>query len=133
MATISHAKLQIKHDHSKKLATAVVTGTVTFTSVEQALMRTLPGQRVFKLSCELWGADSWFRGGDDKRYRYPSVYYFADSTPTPAEERKFTVTVGEGVLDEDSGTDEIYGKLVLDNLLFPARVSKNTNEVSHSF
>lgn len=134
MATISHANLQIKHDHDKKLATPVVTGKVTFTPIEQALMKTLPGQRVFKLTCELWGADGWFPGDDDnKRYRYTTVYYFADSTPTPVEERKFSVTVGEGVLDEDLGTDEIYGKLILDNLLFPARVEKKTNEVSHNF
>jgi hypothetical protein len=134
MATISEAKLRISHDHTKKLATPVVTGKVTFTAAEQALMKALSGERVFKLTCELWGADDWFYGGDNKLYRYTTVYYFADSTPTSPESRTFTVTVGEGVLDEDKGTDDIYGKLILSNVLFPVPpVTGKTNQVHHNF
>jgi hypothetical protein len=43
------------------------------------------------------------------------------------------VTLGEGVLDEDWGQDEIYGKLLLTNLSTATQITKKTNEVHHSF
>ena len=135
MATITDAKLTISHDHAKKLATPVVTCHVNFSPQDMALMNALPNVRVFKLKCQLWGADEWFNGGDDNLGLavYSRVHYFADSTPTPTESRTFSAEVGEGVLDEDNGIDEIYGKLTLYNLVFPSIVSKKTNEVHHSF
>jgi len=134
MATITKADLAISRDTGKHLATPVVSCRMTFTAAELALMKLLTGQRVYKLSCELWGADSWPLGGDDKRFRYPTVYFFGDATPTANESRTFTVTLGQGVLDEDIGSDEIYAKLILANVLFPGpAVVRKTNEVSASF
>jgi len=133
MATITNASLTITHDHEKKLAHTVVTCRVNFSVQEQALMNALPGTNVFKLRCQLWGADSGFFGSDDPLYTSGDVHFFADSTPTLSENRSFRDTVGEGVLDEDIGTDEIYGKIILTNLLFPVTITKKTNEVSHSF
>ena len=46
---------------------------------------------------------------------------------------EYTATVGEGLLDEDWGTDEIYGKLILYNLFTFVQIKKKTNTVSHSF
>jgi hypothetical protein len=49
------------------------------------------------------------------------------------EERSFDVTLGEGVLDEDWGQDEVYGKLALVNLFTLVKIEKKTNTVSHHF
>ena len=54
---------------------------------------------------------------------------FIHSTATVEE----NVTLGEGVLDEDWGTDEIYGKLILTNEYTLVQVKKKTNQVSHNF
>jgi hypothetical protein len=136
MAIISQAQLSISHDERKKLAHAVVTATASFTSLEICQMESCRESRMFKFKCELWGADSGFCGGDDKLWTYADVFYFPDPTPTATEARTFDVTVGEGVLDEDSwpcGEDEIYGKVMLSNLFTGTTSAKKTNEVHHSF
>jgi hypothetical protein len=133
MASITNAQLTIHHDHRKKTAHAVVRCTVNFTGTELCLMRSCPEQRMFKLKCQLWGADSGLTGADDQLYTYGNVYYFPDSTPSGGESRSFDVTVGEGLLDEDWGTDEVYGRLTLQNLFTMVQVTKKTNQVSHNF
>lgn len=130
MASITDAKLEIVHDHRKKTAHCVVTCKVNFTGLELCLMKGCPDQKMFKLKCQLWADDPW---EDDWLYTYTTVYYFPDPTPTSAESRKFEVTVGEGLLDEDWGTDEVYGKLILQNLFASTKIEKNTNAVSHRF
>jgi hypothetical protein len=133
MAAITNATLALAHDHSKKTVRAVVRCTVKFTGYEQCLMRSCPQERMFKLKCQLWGEDSGLTGADDHLYTYPTVHYFPDSTPTATENRAFEVTLGEGVLDEDWGQDEVYGRLRLVNLFTLVEVTKKTNTVSHSF
>jgi hypothetical protein len=133
MASITDAKLSIRHDHPKKLAYVTVTCKVNFTGMEMCLMEACPRQRMFKLKCQLWGADSFLTGGDDHLWTFINVYYFPDPTPTTPEDRKFEVTLGEGVLDEDWGTDEVYGKLILQNLFTLVKIEKKTNQVSHNF
>ena len=44
----------------------------------------------------------------------------------------FEVLLGEGVLDEDWGQDEVYGLLKLVNLSTLVEVKKKTNTVAHS-
>ena len=56
-----------------------------------------------------------------------------DGNPTATEARTFTVVLGEGVLDEDWGQDEVFGKLLLTNLGSLVQVTKKTNTISHSF
>ncbi len=133
MATITDAKLSISHDHEKKLARCIVTCKVNFTPVEFCLMRACPNVRWFKLKCQLWGSDSGLTGSDDFLYTYPMVRYYPDPTPSATESATFDVTLGEGVLDEDWGEDEVYGKLILVNLNTLVSVSKKTNTVSHHF
>jgi len=133
MATITEAKLKITHDHRKKTAQPVVTCKVNFTAMELCLMKTCPEQKMFKLKCQLWGKDSGLTGADDYLYTYSAVYYFPDPTPVLSEARTFDVTLGEGVLDEDWGIDEVYGKLLLTNLFTAVRITKKTNVVSHRF
>jgi hypothetical protein len=131
MATITDARLTINHDRAKKLAHTTVTCRVRFTPQEEALMRALPDVNVFKLKCQFWGEDPL---SDDHLTTSGDVYYFANSTPAPTEDRTFTDTYGEGVLDEDpEGGDEIRGKLVLENLVTRERFTKRTNLVHHGF
>ena len=133
MATITDAQLRITHDHEKRTARPVVTCKVNFTGMEYCLMKGCPEQNMFKLRCQLWGADSGLTGADDYLYTYGTVYFFPDPTPAGTESRTFDVTVGEGVLDEDWGTDEVYGKLILYNLFTLTSIKKKTNTVSHRF
>lgn len=133
MAMIVSATLAISHDHHKKLATPVIRCKVRFTDLELCQMKNCPKQRFFKLKAQLWGEDSFFTGADDHLWNYSDVFYFPDPTPTSEEERTFSVTVGEGVLDEDWGQDEVYGKVILQNLLTGTSGSKKTNVVHHHF
>lgn len=133
MASISNATLAIQHDRSKKLANVTVKCDVNFTTLELCQMKSCRDGRHFKLKCQLWGADSGLTGDDDFLYTLGNVFYFPDTTPAATESRTFTVTLGEGVLDEDWGEDEVYALLLLTNLTSSAQVSKKTNQVHHSF
>lgn len=133
MATITNAKLAIRHDHEKKLAHVTVSCHVNFTGLELCQMRSCRDARHFKLKAQLWGSDSGLTGADDFLYTFGNSFYFPDGTPAGTEQRTFEVTLGEGVLDEDWGQDEVYGKLLLTNLGSNTQISKKTNEVHHSF
>ena len=133
MAALTNVKLTISHDHTKKLVTPVVTCTVRFSTLELCQMEQCARHRWFKLKCQLWGEDGFFTGADDYLWTYSDIYYFPDGNPTASEDRKFSVTVGEGVLDEDWGRDEVYGKLLLYNLATGAVGTRKTNVVKHYF
>lgn len=130
MASITNAKLAITHNHAAKSAKVMVTCKINFSAYEQSEMK--DGLR-FKLKCQLWGEDSGLTGADDFLYTIPAAKYFPDATPAASENVAFEVTVGEGLLDEDIGTDEIYAKLKLTNLYTLVTVSKKSNQVTHSF
>ena len=133
MASITSAKLSITHNHTDKTARPAVTVAIQFTAFEMSLMKQNPGANLFKLRCQLWGADSGLNGPDDYLWTYPSVHYFPDATQNSSETRTFVATVGEGVLDEDFGVDDIYAKVLLINLFTNQTIKKNSNEVQHSF
>ena len=133
MATITSAKLSISHDHTDQTATPVVSVAIRFSDFEMSLMQQNPGTRLFKLRCQLWGADSGLNGPDDYLWTYPKVHYFPDGNPSPSETRTFSYTLGDGVLDEDNGVDDVYAKVVLTNLFTNQTIKKNSNEVQHSF
>jgi len=130
MATITAQKLTLTHNHTQKTAKAVVTCQVNFTAYERSEMS--KGLR-FKLTCKLWGEDSGLTGADDFLFSYPTAFFFPDATPTSPENRTFDIVLGEGVLDEDWGVDEVYGRLRLTNLYTLVAITKRTNVVSHSF
>jgi len=129
MATLSKPSLSINHDHNKKVGKVMVTGKITFTEFEMNQMK--EGLK-FKVKCALWGEDSGLTGDDDHLFTLTNKY-LPDASPTAVENYKFEVTVGEGVLDEDWGTDEVYAKVTLINLYTLVAVSKSSNIVSHSF
>jgi len=130
MATITNANLTINHNHAAKTGKVLVKCDVNFTAFEINEMK--EGLK-FKLICQLWGADSGLNGADDYLYTMPTAKFFPDATPTATEKVTFEATVGEGLLNEDTGTDEVYAKLRLTNLYTLITVNKNSNEVSHSF
>lgn len=130
MAQIINRVLSIQHDHAKRLANVTVKCEVKFTELELCQMKSCGG-RWFKLKCQLWGDDPIV---DDFLFTMPTVYYFPDGNPTQIENRVFTVTLGEGVLNEDwLGQDEVYAKLILQNLSSGTQIMANTNVVQHSF
>ncbi len=131
MAQIIDATLTISHDHAKKQATPVVKCKVKFSGLDLCMMGQCSKEHYFKLKCELWGEDP---AVDNKLWTYGVVFYFPDASPTELEERTFTETLGEGVLNEDIASgDEIYGKLILSNLLTGTSGSVTTNVVHHHF
>lgn len=133
MATITNARLSLRHDHTKKTVLAIVNCDVNFTDLELCQMKICEGARLFKLKCQLWGADGGLTFGDDFLYTYSDVFFFPDTSPNPKENRTFQVILGEGVLDEDWGQDEVYGLLKLINLSTLIEIKKKTNTVSHHF
>jgi hypothetical protein len=133
MATITNATLNLTHDHRKKTVHAVAKCTVNFTALELCQMKHCSEAKLFKLKCQLWGADSGLTGADDFLYTYSSVFYFPDPTPAGSENRTFDVVLGEGVLDEDWGEDEVFAKFRLVNLSSLVEIRKNSNTVSHHF
>lgn len=139
MASIASAVLSISHDHTKKTATPVVKTVIRFSELELCQMRACRG-RWFKLKCELWSKDTLFNdplrpfdSTDDRLFTYSDVHFFPDANPAASESRAFQVTVGEGLLNEDFGTDEIYAIVRLYNLTTGQLISKKSNVVSHSF
>src|SRR6267154_3099370 len=117
MATISNANLAISHDHTKKTARPIVKAQIGFTTYEMNEMK--EGLR-FKLKCQLWASERHHNpifedGKDDLLFTYSVVRHYPDATPAVTEDAVFDVTLGEGVLDEDWGVDQIYGKLILTN------------------
>jgi len=130
MATITNRNLTINHIHAAKSAKVTVTCNVNFTAFEMTQMK--QGLR-FKLICQLWGEDSGLTGADDFLYTIPTAKFFPDGTPNATENVAFEVTVGEGLLNEDIGTDEVYAKLKLSNLYTLVTVAGNTNVVTHNF
>lgn len=133
MATITDAVLSITHDERKKLASVVVNCKVNFTPIELCQMKACAVGKWFKLKCQLWGSDSGIFGADDQLYTFSKLFYFPDPTPSAVETCTFNDTLGEGVLDEDWGEDEVYAKLTLYNLITLGSISKKTNTVHHHF
>ena len=133
MASITNATLNLTHDHRKKTVQAVAKCTVKFTTLELCQMKHCSEAKLFKLKCQLWGADSGLTGADDFLFTYSNVFYFPDPTPAASESRTFDVLLGEGVLDEDWGEDEVFAKFRLVNLSSLVEIRKNSNTVSHHF
>lgn len=132
MATITNAKLEIGSNTSTGTSSCVVTCRVSFTKYELNEMK--EGLK-FALHCALWGEDNgpsaWINP-DDFIFSYASKH-FPDASPTNPEMATFTATLGTSLLNEDFGTDEVYGRLRLKNLYTGNVVSAKTNVVKRSF
>jgi len=138
MPTLTDRKLTINHDHTKKTAKVAARCDVNFNAAEVALMSTAPSAKWFKLKCQLWGADSGITGSDDFLYTISDIKYFPSGAPRALYNNvEFTVTLGEGVLNEDDitggFTDEIYAKFLLTPLAAGGSATGKSNQVSHNF
>jgi hypothetical protein len=130
MATLTNANLAIGVNSATKTARCVVTAKVFFTKYEMEEMK--QGLK-FILHCSLWGEDlgNWLNP-DDFLISYASKW-FPDLSPTSPESVTFDITVGVSLLDEDWGTDEVYGLLTLKNLYTGNKVKAKTNVVKRHF
>ncbi len=132
MAILINSKLAINLNLPNKMAEVVVTGKVKFTTFEFFMLQN--GVR-FRLDCRIWGED-WGQGNllnsDDKLFSYGSKF-FPDTNPTQTENFTFTKQVPQSTLDEDTGTDNIYGEVTITNLENLVRSKQRTNIVHHNF
>ena len=130
MPTIADARLAITLNLPANTAQVSVTANVRFSQLEQFFMKN--GLR-FRLDCKIWGEDlGWWLDPDDFLFNLPSRF-FPDATPTAIEAVKLDATVPKNVLNEDSGTDEIYGELILKNLENGSKTKKRTNVIKQQF
>lgn len=132
MATITNAKLEIGSSPTAGTSNCVVTCRVSFTKYELNEMK--EGLK-FALHCNLWGEDlgpgNWLNP-DDFIFSYASKH-FPDATPANPEMVTFTATLGTSLLNEDFGTDEVYGRLRLKNLYTGNVVTAKTNVIKRNF
>lgn len=127
MATITNAKLEVGSNAATGTSNCVVTCRVSFTKYELNEMK--EGLK-FALHCTLWGEDSITP--DDFIFSYASKHY-PDASPSNPELATFTATLGTNLLNEDFGTDEVFGRLRLKNLYTGNVVNAKTNVVKRSF
>ena len=71
-------------------------------------------------------------GADDSLFTYGSQF-FPDVSSTASETPTFDVTLGTSLLNEDSGTDDVFAKLTLKNLYTNQKVTKNSNTIERRF
>ena len=130
MASLSNATLTLNRDAAKKTVRAVARCRITYTQFELNQMQ--QGLQ-FRMRAKLMGADSGLFGGDDDLFTYTPAKFYPDATPTSVETATFEVTLGDEVLDEDLGRDEIFARFELTNLFTLNVVRRNSPEVSGSF
>jgi len=132
MPTITNATIAIAIGLPGNKAKVTVAAQIRFSPFELFLMKN--GLR-FSLGCNVWGEDlgqgNWLNA-DDFIFSY-ATKFFPDATPTGVESVTFDATVNRSILDEDLGTDEVYGQLTLKNLHDGSMVKAKTNVVKHSF
>lgn len=133
MATIANAKNVITLGLPAGQAKVVVTCDVRFTNLEMFLMK--QGLR-FRFDCKVWGEDSFIGAdglaADDFLFAYTSQFY-PDVNPAALEKVTFERTVPANLLNEDIGTDEVYGELILTNLEDNSKKRAKSNVVKHQF
>jgi hypothetical protein len=134
MASLSNVVLTLVRDRVKKTVNVKVTGNVNFTPLEMCMMKQCKDSGLFKLRCKLWGEDSpLFTGADDLLFIFPNVFTYPDGNPTNPENFTFQTIVGESLLNEDWGQDEIYARAELTNNMSLTTVTKKSNVVKGWF
>ena len=134
MANLSNLVLVLNRDKARKIVNVKVTGNVNFTGLELCMMKQCKESAHFKLKCKLYGEDTpFFTGADDLLFIFPNVILYPDANPSGTESFSFQTTVGESLLNEDWGQDEIYAKAELTNNLSLNTVAKKSNVVTGWF
>ena len=131
MPYLSNCTLTTKRDSAKKLIAVTAKATVNFSTLERSFMSLFPAERYYRLKCKLYGEDGWL-DQDNVLYVFTDAFYFPDGTvPDGTERRTFEVTLGEGVLDEDLGRDEVYARFSIYSYLASRTVSRMDTETVH--
>jgi hypothetical protein len=132
VASITNAKIEIGSNASAGTSNCVVTCKVIFNQFELNQMK--EGLR-FSLNCALWGEDLGqgnFFNPDDYIFSY-GTKFFPDANPSNPEVPVFTAVLATNLLNEDFGTDEVYGQLRLKNLYTNIAVRAKTNVIRRNF
>lgn len=133
MATLTSASIGIGPDPTNVNRSIVkVACKIVFSAYEMSQMKI--GLK-FRLDCKLWGEDlgqgNWLNA-DDFIFSYASKIY-PDATPTATESAVFEASLPNSWLDEDWGTDEVYGDILLTNLYTNVGVRRRTPNFVHNF
>lgn len=144
MANLTPPNLQIIRDNAKQTARVIVAGSALFTEYEMSQMKI--GLK-FRMECRLIGDDAsagsnnnwgdlftgdFFDRADNVLFVFnPKTY--PDGTPSSTEKYSFEATVGQSLLNEDRGTDEIVAAVTLINTYTGTRVTRRTNVVKSEF
>lgn len=144
MANLTTPNLQIIRDNSKQTARIIVAGSALFTEYEMSQMKL--GLK-FRMECRIIGDDA-SPGSNDKFTdiftgdffdRANNVLFvfnpktYPDGSPSSTEKYSFEATVGQSLLNEDKGGDEIVARVTLINLYTGNRVERRTNLVKGDF
>ena len=132
MALLAAANLAINVSGATKTARCIVTCRAMFTAFE---LKEMQEGLKFVMHCNLWGEDlgigNWL-DPDDFIFSYASKF-FPDANPTASETATFDATLGTSLLDEDWGTDEVYGLVMLKNLFTNVTIKRKTNVIVRAF
>ena len=103
---------------------------IKFNELELCQMRTCEKTTLFELRCSLYGDDPLF---DDHLFDFGEVKSYPDGSPASDVHAVFETNATPNSLNEDWGTDELYGRLKLTNMLNRHELVRDTNIVSRSF
>ena len=123
---VAKVVLTLKHDKKRRTVLVTATPTLTFTAYEVNQMQN--GLR-YRLDCKLYGDDVWY---DDHLFTLESQSIGA-TNPSTSMVTTFTTTVGQSLLNEDWGKDEIYAYVQLYNPYTGVRRSRRSPVVSGYF
>jgi hypothetical protein len=130
MAIIENSQLTITTAESAGNYKVTVECDIIYSELEFSQMKSSEKTPLFSLKCSVWGADPI---ADSNLLTYTDVKYYPAGSPTSNVHAVFETSVSRSTLDEDLGTDEVYAKLILDNLYVHGPVEKRTNTVKRNF
>jgi len=128
MAGLANPVLTLTRDRAAKTVRAVARCRINFNPVELEAMQ--QGLLRFRLRARLFGADPVVLGGDSNLFTFVPPKIYPDATPNNFEDATFEETLGEVVLDEDLGTEEIFARFELTNELVQTAIARNSPVVS---
>lgn len=132
MVLILNRTLTVGPAEERKKYKVTVECDLHFNNLEICQMRACGGDiPVFQLRCSLWGLDPLF---DDHLFDFIEVKNYPEGSPVPDVHAIFETTASGSALNEDWGTDEVFGRLRLKNLLmFTGYLERDTNTVERHF
>jgi hypothetical protein len=133
MVSIINKTLSIKRAGGERFK-VLVECDINFSELDICQMNTCggggsEGPQLFKLRCNLWGADSGLTGDDDQLHTFQELKYYPASGSGATEHAIFEEDIPADTLNEDVGGDEIYAEFILYNLYTLHKYIGLTDEV----